>query len=197
MIEKRNMKKGSLLIEIGIGLVVLASIAAFFFFVFSSKKEDMLYKNTMNTFMTSFYEGMISYSDDSTLTKNDFTSASATNVASFMSQNVVVLSGTYLTPTEGKLKDLVKVTVNPARDSGGNSNKRYKVMFDISDYATSVNWSPEEKQKAENEIGKFFKNVSPDGLIIAGATTTLPDATTDATASNPNTDGIIVIDKVK
>ena len=197
MIEKRNMKKGSLLIEIGIGLVVLASIAAFFFFVFSNKKEDMLYKNTMNTFMTSFYEGMISYSDDSTLTNNDFTSASATNVASFMSQNVVILSGTYLTPTEGKLRDLVKVTVNPGRDAGGNNNKRYKVMFDVSAYATAVNWTNEEKQKAENEIGKFFQNVAPDGLIIAGSATSLPAATTDATASNPNTDGIIVIDRVK
>ena len=171
-------------------------MAAVFRYI-NGKREDAVYKTTMDTFIQSFHEGMLSYSMNSSLANNNFASASAANVSAFMNPGIVALSGTFLTPRAGNLNGLVRVTVNPARDANGNAYRRYKVLFDITQLASSNSWSPEQIQKAENEIAKFFTNITPDGLIVAGATATLPAATSDASAAAPNTDGLIVLDRVK
>lgn len=195
--DRRKNKKAMSLLEIMIVIFLIAIIVAAAFKYLNGKKEEVMYKNTLSTFLQSFHEGMINYSINSTLTTDNFASASATNVASFMNVNVVALSGTYLTPTSGTLKDLVKVTVNPARDANANNNRRYKAMFDLTGLSSANSWTADQRNKAENEIAKFFSNVTPDGLIVAGTATSLPAATTDATASNPDNDGIIIIDRVK
>lgn len=195
--KKQNMKKGISLLEILIAIVLIAVIAAMLFKFLSGKKEEIVYKNSLDTFLQSFHEGMLKYSTEAVAANENFVGATATSVIPFMNSNIIVLSGSVLTPKVGNLNGLLEVTVNPARDANANNNRRYKTMFDITKLSSANSWTAEQRQKAENEIAKFFSNVTPDGLIISGGAVSLPAATTDATASAANDDGIIVLDRIK
>ncbi|WP_152632634.1 hypothetical protein [Aliarcobacter butzleri] len=201
----RLHKKGEIsLVGFLIYLGVFAAFMAGSIYFLSDKKDDITYKTAIDKFMQSFHEGMLKYSIDSIHANGNFANVEAKNAATFMDAAVVRLSTdkTYLTSTNPMLDNLIKVEVTAAKDANGNNNKRYKVLFDLSDFASSNGWDASNEEdklkftKLENEIARFFLSVSPDA-IVSGSSTSLGSANSNASASDPDIDAIIVIDRVK
>ena len=200
---KKRFKKGSVLIEALIGLVVVATIVTASYTLFSGKKEDAIYKNTMDNFLQSFHEGMLKYSIDSIHANNNFANVTTKTAVTFMNPSLIALSddGTYITPKHSNLKDLIKVTVLSAQDPNNNNNRRYKAMFDLRPLASANGWDASNSddaqkfQKIETEVARFFKNITSD-VVISGEATSLGTANSNTGVSEPNSDGIVIIDRV-
>lgn len=202
---KRTYKKGSMLMELLIYLVAVGAIVAGALALLSGKKDEATYKNAMDNFLQSFHEGMTKYSVESIDANNNYHKVATEKAVTFMNPSIVKLDSTSkkITPVHPALTNLIFVEVLPANDANKNSDKRYKAYFDLSNYVKSNGWDnaldEQDKQrvkKLESEIGRFFRNISPD-VVLDGTATALGTANTDAKEADMNSDGNILIDKVK
>lgn len=200
--KKRNIfKKGAFsLTDIGIGIVLLGIIIGSAYIYLSGTKDDLLFKNNMQMVYRTLHEGMTNYKDGSYLGRGTYKDANTENVLAFMKSDILSReneSDAFLTPMNSlDLKGFVKIEVAAATDNKGNENRRYKVYFDLSDYAEARGWSPEQSGKAENDIANFFLTVSPDAKI-SGTATAIGSPNSNTTVSNPNSDGKILVDNIK
>lgn len=199
----RRLKKAEIsILGYIIYIAILGSGIALGYKFLNGKKDEVTYKSTMDSFMQSYHEGMLKYSIDSIQSNDNFANVNVKNAATFMNPSIIKLSEdeTYLTSANPNYENLIKVTHVSAKDLNGNNNRRYKTRFDLSALALANGWDAEKDEqkytKLETEVARFFLNVTSDA-IVAGEDTTLGAANTNATASDPNSDAIIVIDRVK
>lgn len=198
---KRTYKKGSMLMELLIYLVAVGAIVAGALALLGGKKDEATYKNAMDNFLQSFHEGMLKYSVESIDANNNYLLVDTEKAVTFMNPSIVKSASgdaTKITPVHPALTELIFVQVRPAKDANENNNKRYKAYFDLSKYVQSNGWNNDEQRvkKLEAEIGRFFKNISPD-VVIAGEATELGAANANENVTEINFDGKIVVDKVK
>lgn len=199
---KRTYKKGSMLMELLIYLVAVGAIVAGAFALLSGKKDEATYKNAMDNFLQSFHEGMLKYSVESIKANNNYLDVDTEEAVTFMNSSIIKLDSVAnkITPVHPALTGLVFVEVLPAKDASGTDNKRYKAYFDLAKYVESNGWDNTENEqrvkKLESEIARFFRNISPD-VVLDGTATAIGSANTDASDNDMNSDGKILIDKVK
>lgn len=202
---KKTKKRGSMLMELLIYLVAIGAITAGAFALLSGKKDEATYKNSMDNFLQSFHEGMLKYSMESIKATNNFKDVDSVEAVTFMNSAIVKLdkdTSTKITAVHPMLTELVLVEVLPTKDASGADDRRYKVYFDLSKYVISNGWDNAENEqkvkKLEAEIARFFKNISPDSIIVATATSIGAKNGALSTADEAfDDDGKILIDNIK
>lgn len=184
-----GMRKGILLWEIVMGILVLGVITAYGINRLSGQKDNVLDTNSIINIVQDTHTSLIQFKDDNEDNTKDYSNLTPTKAKAFFDSKKFTLTGGILVPVEFSS---AQINLLPAPNSVGTNNKTYKVIFDFSAVKDERHWSDQEAMKFETKIANFYKGQSLNS-IIGGASTSLGSANTSVVASATDGDAIIVI----